>query len=145
MKQNRHKYGYPMVSLKRGGKTVTLYVHRLLLETFVGPCPPGMECRHLDNDPTNIRLRNLAWGTKAENEADKVANGTTNRGQRNGMSKLTDDQVVEIRMRYAAGGITQLQLAKEYGVSDGRICDIVNGQSHTHLPMTASVVPPRAT
>lgn len=29
-------------------------VHRLVLEAFVGPCPPGMECRHLDGDRKRV-------------------------------------------------------------------------------------------
>lgn len=36
-------------------------VHRLVLETFIGPCPDGQEARHLDGDATNNRLENLAW------------------------------------------------------------------------------------
>src|ERR1051326_8641933 len=32
--------------LSRGGAEETLLVHRLVLETFAGPCPEGMECCH---------------------------------------------------------------------------------------------------
>src|SRR5271166_1685861 len=45
--------------------------HTLVLLTFVGPCPEGYECRHLDGNPANNRLRNLAWGTRLENAADQ--------------------------------------------------------------------------
>jgi HNH endonuclease/NUMOD4 motif len=32
-----------------------LRVHRLVLEAFVGPCPPGQECRHLNGNPSDNR------------------------------------------------------------------------------------------
>ena len=34
-------------------------VSRLILETFVGPCPKGMECRHLNGKKLDNRLINL--------------------------------------------------------------------------------------
>ena len=49
-------------------------VHRLVLEAFVGPCPPGMVCCHWDDVPTNNRLSNLRWDTQSENEKDKARN-----------------------------------------------------------------------
>jgi len=65
--------GYPFVVLsgKKGR-----FVHRLVLETFVGPRPHGMEARHLDGDRTNNRVENLRWGTRKENVADAIKHGT---------------------------------------------------------------------
>ena len=51
------------------------YVHRLVLETFVGPCPPGMQACHWDDVPTNNALSNLRWDTPSENMRDRVRNG----------------------------------------------------------------------
>lgn len=53
-----------------------LYVHRLVLAAFVGPCPEGMEVRHLDGNPANNRLENLKYGTVSENRFDSVRHGT---------------------------------------------------------------------
>lgn len=89
-----------------------------------------MECRHLDGNPANNRLSNLKWGTKVENESDKRRHGTSNVGPRNGQAKLNVDQVAEIRRRYAVGGVTQLALAREFGVSDGTICNIIQGKRY---------------
>ena len=47
-------------------------VHRLLLAAFVGPCPEGMECRHLDGNRLNNKLENLCWGTHYENIQDRT-------------------------------------------------------------------------
>lgn len=49
-------------------------VHSLVLEAFTGPCPEGMEARHLDDNPTNNRLENLVWGTRSENSQDAIRN-----------------------------------------------------------------------
>ena len=48
------------------------YVHRLVLEAFVGPAPDGMEACHNDGDPTNNRLDNLRWDTRSANNTDAV-------------------------------------------------------------------------
>ena len=43
------------------------YVHQLVMEAFVGPRPAGMDTRHLDGNPANNALANLAYGTPSEN------------------------------------------------------------------------------
>lgn len=50
------------------------YVHRLVLEAFVGPAPSGLIGCHDDDDPSNNRLGNLAWGTRAKNVYDYQRN-----------------------------------------------------------------------
>jgi hypothetical protein len=67
---------YPMLILTMGGVPAGRYVHRLVLEAFVGPCPDGCECRHLDGNSRNNALSNLAWGTSGENKLDEVRHGT---------------------------------------------------------------------
>ena len=69
------KNGYRRVTLSRGGVKRTCLVHHLVLEAFVGPRPNGMECRHLNGQPGDNRLENLAWGTSSENGLDTVAHG----------------------------------------------------------------------
>ena len=56
-------------------KTTTRYVHQLVLEAFVGPCPAGYLCRHLDGDATNNALSNLRWDTARANNLDTVRHG----------------------------------------------------------------------
>ena len=67
--------GYIYYVIWTNGRYHTVYMHRLLLETFVGPCPKGMECRHLDDNKSNNSLDNLIWGTHIENCADRIKNG----------------------------------------------------------------------
>jgi hypothetical protein len=66
--------GYLSFTVRIDGKKRRFSIHRAVLISFVGPCPEGMECRHLDDDPANNQLSNLCWGTPLENAEDKVRN-----------------------------------------------------------------------
>lgn len=63
------------VNLSRQGSCRTFAVHRLVIETFAGPCPDGMECCHDNGDCTDNRLVNLRWDTHSANIHDKVRHG----------------------------------------------------------------------
>lgn len=67
--------GHLWVSLLRNSVRTRRYVHQLVLEAFVSPRPPGCVARHLDDNPSNNSLENLAWGTPSENSFDRVRNG----------------------------------------------------------------------
>lgn len=66
--------GVPFVVLSNG-EHVNRSRHRLVLEAFVGPCPPGMEACHWNDIKTDNRLANLRWDTHAANGRDCVRNG----------------------------------------------------------------------
>ena len=101
-------------------------VPRLVLEAFVGPCPPGMEACHFpDRNPGNNRLENLRWDTPKSNQADRKLHGTCNTGERNGSAKLTEPEVVEIRKR-KSDGESSVDLAEEFGVAVVTIRAIVS-------------------
>lgn len=69
--------GYVCVTVQAGGRRSNVTVHKAVLEAFVGPRPEGLECRHLDGDPSNNHLSNIEWGTPSENNgADKDRHGT---------------------------------------------------------------------
>lgn len=127
------KDGYPRVSLIHNGRRLTAKVHKLVLLTFVGQCPNGMQCRHLDGNKTNNHVLNLAWGTRAENANDKMLHGTTTKGEKSNTAKLTADDVIEIRKRFA-NGETQTAIAKDFSVTQSSISLIVLRQSWRHLP-----------
>ena len=116
--QRRDKYGHQTVSLWKNNKGKTAQVHALVMLAFVGERPDGMETRHLNGDPTDNRLENLAYGTKAENMEDAAKLG------RYAAQKLNGELVKEIKARVAAGE-SQRSVGKVYGVDHaviGRIC-----------------------
>lgn len=103
VKPTTDKGGYHRVALSHDGHRRSVFVHKLVLITFFGPCPAGMECRHIDGNPANNHKDNLAWGTRSENSQDKIMHGTDMRGIKHHKVKLTEKDVLEIRSRYARG------------------------------------------
>lgn len=71
----KKRTGYYQVSLCRDGEQKEVSVHRLVAEAFIGPQPDGMEILHGDADRTNNRVENLRWGTRRENQQEKVEHG----------------------------------------------------------------------
>jgi hypothetical protein len=80
LSQASGKRKYLYVDLSRDGVRRKHRVHLLVLEAFVGPCPDGMEARHLDGNLRNNHISNLAWSTRSENAKDRVAHGTFDSG-----------------------------------------------------------------
>ncbi len=83
-------------------------------------------CCHSCDNPSCVNIAHLFEATNAENIADMVCKGRQAKGEKNGQVKLTQEQVKEIRKRYAAGGVFQKELAREYGISNQQISKIVN-------------------
>lgn len=110
-------------------KNKTQCVHRLVLETHVGPCPEGMECRHIDGNPANNNLRNLKWGTHKENAQDMVKHGTSTLlnkfGEKNFRSKLSDRDRRLIFSVYHDGTYLQQELADHFNIDQTTIHYIV--------------------
>lgn len=73
----------------------------------------------------------ISWKTPAENQADRIVHGTTNRGERYGRVKLTEDNVREIRCAYPL--LSQYALAKKFNVSKSCIFHVLAGNSWRHI------------
>lgn len=113
--QSPEKHGYLRVWLYRDAKRSMRFVHRLVLEAFVGSCPVGMEACHKNGQPADCRLSNMRWDTRQNNIDDQLRHGTRASGERNGKSKLTAKQVLEIRRLYALKiGWSQPKLARRF-------------------------------
>jgi|SRR5882672_1058037 len=67
--------GYPRVVLsKLGQKPKHYFLHTLILNAWVGPCPSKCEALHRDDIRINNTLENLHWGTRSSNLKDMVKN-----------------------------------------------------------------------
>jgi hypothetical protein len=68
--------GYLSVYVGGGRNAQPRRVHTLVLTTFVSPAPfPRAHGRHLNGDPLDNWVDNLAWGTAADNARDTVRHG----------------------------------------------------------------------
>lgn len=74
--------GRRVVSLSRDGRRRVRRVYQLVMEAFVGPCPPGLEVCHGDGVRTNDVLSNLRYDTRGNNHRDQVRHGTHDRATR---------------------------------------------------------------
>lgn len=119
--------GYPTVVLYVDRKPKYFLVHRLVLITFAGPCPEGMECCHRDGIRTNCKRSNLYWGTDKQNAADCIAHGNRPRHEQHGRSKLTVEQVYKIK-KLARRGISKAEMGRMFGVSAQQVSRIVSGK-----------------
>jgi hypothetical protein len=68
---DKDRKGRPVARIRRR----RVFVHVLIMETFIGPCPEGQEVRHLNDVKNDNRLENLAYGTRSQNMLDLTANG----------------------------------------------------------------------
>lgn len=136
--------GHLQVGLYKNRKQKRLSIHRLVLETFIGPCPLDMECRHLDGNPTNNRLNNLKWGTHSENVQDSIGHGTffhpDNSGSNNGHAILKESDIPKIRRLLKSGrdGIpgkkhSQEEIAKIFDVNRYTISMISTKKTWKHI------------
>jgi hypothetical protein len=151
---------YVQLTLYIAKEPYAVQVHRIVCKTFHGDPPsPEYEVAHGDGDRWNNHWENLKWSTHAENEADKIAHGTslagrkssvplerrasgrthgrhtkperTARGERTGTSKLNEENVVKIR----ADNRPMKQIAASYGITSTMVGYIKSGKSWAHVPM----------
>jgi hypothetical protein len=116
--------GYRRVCVHIDNKPDHQFLHRLILEAFVGPRPPGMEACHRNGDRLDNRLCNLRWGTPESNVEDKWRHGNIARGERIANSRLTKESVAGIRLLASEGKSTRI-LAEQFGVGHTTIRNVV--------------------
>lgn len=111
--------------------------NRVAFEVASGKSAAGFVVRHTCDNPTCINPRHLILGAQLDNVRDMWERGRAAPvvGERNGRSKVTADQVVEIRRRYTPrcrkNGAHAL--AREFGLSHASVGAIVNGDSWKHI------------
>ena len=105
--------GHLTVALYRGGVRRTVLVHRVVLEAFVGPCPPGMEACHRNDIPSDNAVSNLRWDTRSGNQLDSVRNGTQHMARRTHCPQ-GHEYTPENTYRYPAGNRACNECRRQY-------------------------------
>lgn len=137
-----NKQGYQTVSLWNGCKKRWFpRVHQLVLLSFVGPCPTGMEvCHFPDHTKTNNRLSNLCYGTKKENGQQGIEQGVYPRGGKKIGAVISDATALEIITR-RRGGERPAAIAKALGIKFHHVDNVLGGRAWRHLNGGNKVVP----
>jgi hypothetical protein len=118
--------------------------HRWTYERFIAPVPDGMYVCHTCDNPPCVNPSHLFLGDQFANMQDMTAKGRgsvwahvmperRHPGESNGSASLTESQVLAIRDRYAAGGISQQALADECGVHQTAVSAIIRRKTWTHI------------
>lgn len=120
------KLGYGFATI--GGKQ--LRAHRWMCILAHGwPTDAQPHAAHNCGNPSCVNPAHLRWASHAENMADKIIHQTLNRGERNGKTRLTSDDVRAIR----AAPPHLKPLMEKYGMSRCGISKIRGGKRWGHL------------
>lgn len=123
---------YLFVRLVKDGVARLTGVHSCVCAAFAGPRPQGLDCAHLNGDPTDNRPENLAWATRAENVQQSRAHGVHPKGERHGNSSLTEEAVREIR-RLSASGLAYKAISRRLKISYSNARRVARGEGWGHV------------
>ena len=123
------KNGYFLMCFSRAGnKPVTLYLHRLVVEAFLGDVPNNLEVSHLDGDKRNNAFCNLTVESHKENANRRKQHGTEIFGARNPSVKLTEQDVLMMRQLRVCGANLK-ELGAMFNVSFQQVSRVCRGEN----------------
>jgi len=120
--------GYGQV--RRSGRLIG--AHRVAYEDAYGPIPAGESVLHRCDQSLCVNPAHLFLGSQDDNMADRNAKRRQAVGERVGTSRLTADQVREIRDR-ASRGERPVDLGPLFGIRRQTVSQIVNRTRWRHL------------
>lgn len=134
IKQGTNKDGYCVVTLGAQNNRKRIKVHKIVATMFVSGYKDGYEVNHKDFNRKNNYYKNLEWVTHRENVDKSVSAGRYygRIGEKNGMCKIKENQVEEIREKYKCGH-TIASLSREYGIGYTQTSRIAKYESWKHI------------
>jgi hypothetical protein len=132
MKNSLDANGYFRVNLPIGGKAKVIHIHVLVCRHFVSRVYGKNSVNHIDGNKLNNHFSNLEWCTQRENIQHAFRTGLVNNtGENHGYSKLTNEQVLEIRS--LEGQFIQKDIGKMFGISREQVGTILRRQQWKHI------------
>ena len=119
-----HRSGYGQFSIGRR----KIMAHRFAFWYYTDIDPLGMCVCHKCDTKLCVAKHHLWLGTQRDNIDDAMAKGRIQRHEQHWNARLTMDDANNIRTLYAAGGITQHQIAEQYDVIDTAVWKIISGK-----------------
>jgi len=127
--RNRNGNGYGIFCISG---TTRMQAHRMSYRLFVGEIPEGLILMHTCDNPMCVNPDHLRAGTNRENIDDMIAKGRSQRGERSGVAKLNNSDVLQIR-ELSKNGMSYYQIAQKFNVSRCQISIIVRRKGWTHI------------
>lgn len=130
--QNR---GYKIVNLKKENKSKGISLHRLVAIAFLPNPKNKPQVNHINGIKDDNRLENLEWCTGSENVNHSIRTGLRPVlvGIQHGMSKLNNEDVVEIRRLYSKKEMNQYKIAEIFNIKQTTVSQIVNRTRWAHI------------
>lgn len=127
--------GYLGVVLTKDSINKGFSVHRLVATAFINNPENKEQVNHINSIKKDNRVENLEWVTRSENLIHSYNAGThpSKEGILNGRSKLTENQIVEIKKEALNSNINTIKLWEKYNVSRSTINRIVSGETWSHI------------
>ena len=123
---SKRRHGYGQFNLNYSNRLAHQISWLLTNRTI----PEGHVLRHKCRNKHCVNPEHLETGTQAENMADMIRDGTSNRGIKHPKAKLAEEQVRQIRVR---AGENQRLLGEEFGVHQRTISSIILRKSWAWL------------
>jgi hypothetical protein len=121
--------GYYVMNLTRPGVRKQVFLHKIILESFIGARPENMQACHNDGNRLNCRLENLRWDTASSNHKDKRLHGTWQVGEKANNVKFTSGIVIAIRTE----NLSVKESVERFGMSRTHAKRIINKETWKHL------------
>lgn len=127
---DRGGYLWTWISLLDGRRKMVKN-HAAVMLLFIGARPPGLEVNHKDGDKKNNAISNLEYVTRSENIRHAVRLGLHRvpEGIGHFRAKFTEEQVRQIRARYARGDVSIGLISRDHKVCHDCISDMVQGRT----------------
>lgn len=113
------------------GSKYTESIHSLVALTFIGPRPKGFEVGHKDGNRFNNSVSNLEYITPKQNSEIKNSHSTMIRGEKHPKTKLTSQQILEIRN--LRGKMHQRLIAAKFGIGQDAVSKIQLRKRWNHV------------
>jgi len=126
--------GYLKISLSNLGVVNQMYIHRIVAKAFISNPKNMPEVNHKNGIKNDNRVENLEWVNRKDNAIHSYKNNlqVSQKGSMHGKSKLTEEDVLNIRIRYKKGE-TLTELSKFFKVAISTLSQIINKKLWKHI------------
>lgn len=132
IKQWTDKRGYKHVTLRPNGDKKRFSVHVLMMITFVGERPCGATVAHLDGNPSNNHIGNLAYKSHSDNVNQRWEHKTMIFGMKSHLSKVNDEAAKDIWEAIKLGASNK-EIMNRFNVSESYPSAMRAGRLRKHI------------